>query len=276
MNQVGLVWRSLQFALLVTTVPFAFVWARVPEGPGSIVVPAYLTMLVFALMSQDARMLERGRKPRLTITHGTGRHDLSLVRTTRAIAGIATAVIALAALVMGHVSFAVVVAVLLAITVALAALPGGSPLRFVEVFWPLTMLLLPLTVVSLVTPGELPRPAVAATGLGALLLSASVLICLMRDVAMDRTDAMVTTVTTLGTSASAFLFVLVLALAVLLGAWGAAAGWWHWSAAAIVSIGSLVAVWAVAAGQYSSAGPTWWAGHAAAAIVVAATAPAIG
>lgn len=133
-------------------------------------------------------------------------------------------------------------------------------LIFVEVIWPLAMLIAPMMIVGgVLLEGDegLDARSVHGTALFGLGLAAFLLLCMLRDQPLDVSEGVRTAVTQLGRSGGVVLLFIVLSTAVLVGIRGVDADLWHWSVGTIVAIGGMATLLLVALDDEGDASCLW-------------------
>jgi hypothetical protein len=162
--------------------------------------------------------------------------------------------------------------------------------RFAEVILPVAVLVLPMALIA--SPGasalEAARQAgdaeaaasleshvlrdgvVIATLLGALILCAYVVMCLVRDRVQDMGADIATAATALGRDGAAGAFFAVLIASIILSNWAAGSGAWGWPVPAVLAIGAAVSAWLMALRDDAGAVVFFFATHIALAILLVA------
>ena len=269
MSPILRVLESTRLYLLVLTLPPALVWFGYAGGEGApgetgigaagvLLVAAHCLLVLFHATSFDAATLAWGATPRLGMTGDREHWDPGLVDRSRmvyaALTGLVVTVLAFASIFSSGVSFWWVIIVLGAL-VLVGVLTGGADrasrkwrMMFIEVLWPGLMLVMPLILAGwLEGEGELGRRSPAVTGVSCLLLAGYVVLCLVRDEALDLGENERTLATVLGRGGGAVVLFLLLSALIVATSRGVEMGWWGWSVGAITGVAGLAALWGLAA-----------------------------
>jgi len=262
MRAVMTILESVRIPVRALTVPYAFAWA---DGPGKpLLVLAFGLLILLHLSLFDTRTILAGARPRLGLTRDRDLWSPAIIDRARAIAGV---LIGLIVVLLLFVSFGG--AVVVAIAAGLVLLMTGGVSRraerwrmlFAEVLWPALMLIVPMGLFSWILADrgvDTVGSGRAATGVGALVLAAYVLLCQVRDQRLDTGQGQRTLATIIGRGGATLVLFLVLAALLIVSARGAGMGMWEWWPAAIAGIASLVAIWSVASEAIDGA-PSMWA-----------------
>ncbi|MEM1166972.1 MAG: hypothetical protein AAGI30_11860 [Planctomycetota bacterium] len=271
--------RTTRLATLLLALPYTFVWATLADRGGAIIPPAFAVLALAGLIGFDLAVADRGVSVRLGLTSGDARWSAGLARTVRGACLVLAVGCALAAFVAGAFSFAFGILGVAAVLVVVAVVGGGRML-FIELTLPIALALVPAAVISIATPAEASaalrgtgalQAATGATALAALVIGAWTLLALLRDEAEDLTDALHSFVTIGGRGIATALLFLELSGVVLLGAMGAAHGWWHWSASALLGLAAMHAMWATAERVEGQAVVLLWGAGAVSALIISST-----
>lgn len=269
---------SLRLYLPAFTAPYALLWASAPESGGWLMVVGHNLLVWYYALSLDSAFLSVGLDPRLSLLPNRHLAATAPIDVTRTIAGCGVAVSALFLLLAGEPRLALLVAAGGAGVSLLvrSALGSGGRRRFVlaEWIWSGVMLVGPCLLIAApgwsmqshgasaegLTPRAAPMsPAViGATGLGALMLGAWVLLCLRRDEAADRDAGLTSTATMFGRGGTLTLIAAWTLGAMTLAVWGVSMNWWGWLIAALVGWAAVMVAWLSASGA-DRAGVLAWA-----------------
>ncbi len=256
--------ESTRLYLLVFTLPPALVWfgfaGNADAGIGAagiLLVAAHALLVLFHVTSFDASTLAWGASPRLGMTGDREHWEPGLVDRVRmvyaALTGLIVAVLFFAAI-FSPVSFWWVLLVLGAL-ILVGVLTGGADrpsrrwrMMFAEVLWPGLMLIVPLVLAGwLLGDGDVGRRSPAVTGVSSLLLAGYVVLCLLRDEALDFGEGQRTLATVLGRGGAAVVLFLLLCTLLVVTSRGTEFGWWGWPVAAVSGVAGLAAMWGLAA-----------------------------
>jgi hypothetical protein len=260
--------ESTRLYLLAFTLPYAAAWA---DGDGkTLLTIAFSLLVIFHGTSLDTRAILESARPRLGLTRDRDLWNPPLIDRTRSIVA---ALLALVTVLLLFVSFRGAVAVALAAGIMLAFSAWNPPragrvrMMFAEILWPGFMLIVPMILFSWILREDADAPVVgqAATGVGALMLAGYVLLCEIRDAALDAGKGRHTLATVLGRNLCTMVLFLVLAALLITTTRGVGLGLWPWWAPAIAGIAALVTLWSVAADAIDGVPPLW----TAAALVIA-------
>lgn len=262
MSPILRVLESTRLYLLVFTLPPAMVWfgmgGTTSEGvgfgaAGFLLVFAHSLLVLFHVTSFDAATLSWGGVPRLGMTGDRDHWDPDLVDRARmvyaALVGLVTAVLLFA-------SWRSALVVLIAL-ILIGWLTGGATKRsrkwrllFAEVLWPGLMLLVPMVLAGWLVAARhagLAELSPPVTGLFALLLAGYVLMCLVRDEALDLGEGQRTLTVALGRGGAVVVLFLLLSALMIVSSRGVEMGWWGWPVAAVSGVAGLAGLWGVAA-----------------------------
>lgn len=274
---------TLRLWMLFFTLPYAWLWTHAaPAGEvhgtgGLLTVVVHSLLMLFYFACADVRQLRAGRMRRLTVWRNFEPPNTDALETARARLGVLIVFVCLVQLLVAPVVALVSLAVLALI--AIMTLTGGERvhrLRYLsaEIIWPVALLLLPMALLAdrgrralaSIEPGADPQlieslsgtiiydEAISATILGALLLCAFVLLCLIRDRAFDASERMVTMAVLLGRELAITAAFLALCVSLVIANVAVSYGSWGWHTPAVLAIGAMITAWLLA--QRDEAGAT--------------------
>jgi len=274
---------TLRLWMLFFTLPYAWLWTQAsPAGDvhgtgGLLTVLNHSLLMLFYFCCADLGQARAGRMLRLQPWRSFELPDPDVLETTRAHLAVLIVAVSFVQMFVAPliaVGSLVVLALIFVLTREMGARSMRSRYRFAEVIWPVALLLAPMallagrghaalrsameqsdTLALQELSGTLISDAgVAATGLGALLLCAFVVLCLVRDRVHDASDGARTIATSLGRDGAVAALFFALFAAVILSNVFAAGGAWSWHVPAVLAIGVMVSLWLLA--QRDEAGAT--------------------
>jgi hypothetical protein len=269
--------QSTRVFLALFTVPPAMLWIASSDGvesglgaAGPLLLLAHTLLVIVHASSFDSASMAAGGSPRFALSRDEDLYWPEVSSVTRWVAAAATAVIAVL-LVVPRLSAAVMVALALVLVMALT---GGATaasrryrLMFAEVLWPALMLIVPMVVVNGLRSTPMPAGATAVTVVFALMLSMYVVLCEVRDQPLDAGQGMRTLATVAGRGVVTMLVFLGFGATILVATRAASMGSWHWSAAGVVALASLVCIWSLPSRNEDGAPAIWMLATGYAALV---------
>lgn len=267
--------QSTRVSLALFTVPPAMLWISSVDGvesglgaAGPLILLAHTLLVIAHATTFDGASVAAGGSPRFALSRDEDLFWPEVSGVTRWVAASATAVIAVL-LVVPRVSAALLVAVALVLVMVLTggvtAASRRYRLMFAEVLWPALMLIVPMVLVGGLRSSPMPVGAAAVTMVFALMLSMYVVLCQVRDQPLDAGQGMRTLATVAGRGVVTMLVFLGFGATILVATRAASMGSWHWSAAGVVALASLVCIWSLPSRNEDGAPVIWMmaAGYAA-------------
>jgi 1,4-dihydroxy-2-naphthoate octaprenyltransferase len=291
------VWlESCRLWLLPLSLPQAMMWSEVTGSGGVWMVIVHSALVLLYFLSLDQVFLVENLDPPFGLRRDRYRHDARTAEVARSALMILIGIVSFIALFveiwLGVV--AAVVAILIVLRVRSANGPDARR-RFMlaELVVPAGIILLPALFIGSwewgtqleSTRGQRLATTAAEGGDGvmgadivgsaialALMIGAFVLLCMLRDEAVDRASQLRTTVIWLGREASTLYALILIGVALALIVFGVGADWWGstgWLVGAISAVAALAVVWSLADRSEGRAAGVWILASVLASIMMA-------
>ena len=261
--------------------PYAMLIARLPAGGGWPAALALTLAVLYALACLDVMVLSRERERRLAIIQGRGLADQEALAVIRfALGGLAALLSIVVLLVQPWIGLTLLAALVL-IRLGLGsedAARTGLAFRWIELTLPIAALVLPYLLTrgysaqqlrdqaaSAFNPDQagalasapLDHCTLPAVALGASMLGCVVLLCVLRDEALDRGTRIKTSATSIGRTGAALVLALMTCVTGVLAIGGAAGSCWPWLVGAVTLALAQLALWSVFTRAERFAAPVW-------------------
>lgn len=274
--------RALRVSMLWLTVPLTVMWAGVSGSGGVLMVIAHALLVLLYFTTFDSRVMSMGLEPRLALTRGRSVQSVGVSRVVSAGVGVGVALVSL----LLFFQSAWIATLSAASGVLIVSLVGNSRrsslawrMRWAEFLWAAVAVLGPLVLIrayalslaegELETELEAGQIVVMSAGvlwmsiLGAVGVGVYVLLCVIRDAAIDSGDGIATSATGLGptwarVSATVWL-VFGIAVAAFISS-NQVLGGRSWGVAALFGATALVTQGMVWAREADRAVIVWWFG----------------